>query len=192
MSATTDEEQVTLADLHARLDFVVAQGEMVTEQLAAREGNVSTKAMLDLLAKSKRARRAMKAVEHIVEDAAIAGMTIDGTQVLEGEDYTAVLHDGGTRKDWRTQDVTGMLVNRFGRALVKRFRHVPAKDVEAIVAEAIWNLASAARFAFRSTVLRRLDIDPNQYSRIEPNRATVELRGKGAYPSYTPDEDGDD
>ena len=185
-SATTAQFKAATVE---RLDYVVAQATLIREQLGDGP-EMATRDLVDLLALVKKARRSIKGLEIVLEDAAIAGMDSDAIRQIEGAGYTATLHPGGSRKEWRSQDLIGNIVNKFARVSTSRFPQVDADVVSTIVKESIWNFVSLmSPPAWRSRALAGIQISADDYSRREPNMASVEIRGTASYDTYEPDQE---
>ncbi|BDZ52514.1 hypothetical protein GCM10025867_47550 (plasmid) [Frondihabitans sucicola] len=179
------------ADAVSRLDFMVGNAALMREHLG--DGlDIDTKDALDLLAHVKKARRSLKGLENVLEDVAIAGMDLDEKFEVQGDGYTAILHQGSARKEWRSQDLAGAIVNRYVTIFTARFPRIDANDVKTIVSEVIWNFLTIVRPQWRSRPLAAIQLNADDFSRREPGLASIEIRGKAAYDTYEPDVESDD
>lgn len=179
------------ADTMSRLEFMIGNASLMREHLGDAP-DIDTADLLDLLARVKKARRSLKGLENVLEDAAIAGMDADGETEVKGEGYTAVLHQGSTRKEWRSQDLAGAIVNRYVTIYTARFPRIEASIVKTIVSEVIWNFLTIVRPQWRSRPLAAIQLSADDYSRREPGLASIEIRGNAAYDTYEPDVESND
>jgi hypothetical protein len=181
-------EDFATSEFKPRLDYVIGITTWMREYLGGID-DVATSSALDGLAHVKKARRTLNALERLFEEAAIAGMLNDGATQVAGKGYEAVLHSGDSRKEWRSQDLAGALVNTLSGFQRRRHPDIDASKVDAIVTETAWNLLTAGRMEWRTSKLPRYGIDPNDYCKREPGMATIEIKGDATYDKFDPDQE---
>ena len=139
-------------------------------------------AALDLLAIVKRHRRWARSLERVIEDVAIAEMTMRDMSAYSGNGYTVILHPGERRTDWDDEKVMNDLIDA---AVTRQARRHPGLDKRAlrrVLTEEMWRLHEhAARPRWRSTMLRAAGFDPNEYSAVTAVPASLEMRGDATY-----------
>ena len=131
----------------------------------------------------------MAGLERLIEDLGIAAMSGDGVKQVRGRNYTATLHEGGSRKEWRSQDLAGEVVQRLTRIETRKHASVDAVVIGQVVREVVWNLLTVGRIEWRSRKLASLQLNADDYSKKEPGVASIEVRGDGSYDTWNPDQE---
>jgi hypothetical protein len=171
--------------MKSKVDFVIGTIEAAKEYIGSID-DFSTRGALDALAHVKKARRKMKGLELLLEDVAIAAMHHAELENFDGDGYTAKLHPGGFRKKWRH---TALVEDMTARIIKQRIKQYPSVDPEIlarIVKQDIVLAYSVCRPDWRSTVLRRLGIEANDYSTKGPGQQSIEITGQATYDETNP------
>jgi len=177
-----------LIEYDGRLQYIIATATLMRESIGDG-GDMTADHAARLLAHVKKTRRSIGGLERLVEDLTIASMASEGLQRIVGPDFTATLHEGGSRKEWRSQDLAGEVVARLARIQAKRHPSVNASTVRHIVSETVWNLLAVGRIEWRSRRLASLQLNADDYSKKEPGVASIEVRGAGSYDTWDPDQE---
>src|SRR5699024_9745151 len=90
---------------------------------------------------------------------------------------------GRERKNWKHTQVVRDLVDKRCEQASRQFPTVPKKMLRAIIEPSVWLVPKAARVEWRSTDLRDAELDPDDYSRVDHERPTIDLRGSRSYPN---------
>lgn len=171
--------------LRAKMEYVHRLLRWAVKWLAeVQDMNMDT--AFDGLAHAKKVRRTASAVERTFEEAALAEMFHSGQSIHVGNEYTAVLRSGRDRKGWKHDEVMTALIEATVERMQERFSYVPEKVLRAIVTESMWQVHKTGRVEWRSTDLRALGIDPDDYSTRTKERPTIDLRGEASYASVRP------
>lgn len=176
------------SEFKSRLDYIIGLTTWMREYLDSID-DVSMAAALDGLAHVKKARRSLNALERIFEEAALAAMLTEDVTTVSGDGYEAIRHSGDSRKEWRSQDLAGDLVNTLASFQRRRHPEVDASVVNQITSETAWNLLAAGRIEWRTTVLPRYGINADDYCKREPGMASIEIKGQATYDTYNPDQE---
>lgn len=171
--------------MKSKLDFVIATIEAAKEYIGNFD-DFSTRAALDALAHVKKTRRKMKGLELILEDVAMAAMHHAELENFDGDGYTARLHRGGYRKGWRHTDLINDVTARTIKLRIKQYPDVDPEILARIVQQDMVVAYSACRPDWRTTVLRRLGIEANDYSTKGPGKQSVEITGPATYDETNP------
>lgn len=143
---------------------------------------MSPTAALDGLALAKKLRRYAAALERTFQSAAEAEMQSSGTRELQGDGFIGVLHTDGPRRDWRSESLVNEVADRYIADVRRAHPELPPAMVRKIALGAMNKLAEAGRIEWRSTSLREMGVDPDEFSRKEANtRMSVEMRGEAVY-----------
>lgn len=147
---------------------------------------MSPQSALDGLAAAKKLRRYANALENTFATAAEAEMLQGGVAAHEGDGYTAVLHTDSNRKDWRTDSLVNEVADRHLAVTKKTYPDIPASAQRRLILGSMAQLAKAGRIEWRSTALRDMGIDPDEFSRKDRGtRASIEMRGQATYTDPT-------
>lgn len=138
-------------------------------------------AALQMLAAAKQLRRYAHALEKTVDEAAVAEMQMSDTHHFAGEGFEATLRSGGTRKEWQHESLVNELADRFVTTNRDRFSSVSARDLRRIVQGSMNSLMAAGRVEWRSTSLREMGVDPDEFSVKPLGGLSVELTGEASY-----------
>lgn len=136
---------------------------------------------LDGLAHTKRVRRTARSLEGTFEEAAIALMLQQGVTHAEGAGYTADLHPGNERREWRSEALMSELVEQAVARAADRFPDLPRRQIRVMLTESMWGVYKAARLEWRSTALREIGVDPDEFTTTYPGAASIEVRGDATY-----------
>lgn len=142
---------------------------------------VELTAALQALAASKQLRRYAYTLERTFDEAAVAEMQMSDTQHFAGEGFEATLHSGGDRKEWQHESIVNELADRFIATNRDRFSDVSGRDLRRIVQASMNELMAAGRVEWRSTSLRSMGVDPDDFSVKTPGSLSVELTGEASY-----------
>lgn len=143
-------------------------------------------APFDGLAHAKRLRRLSARIERLFTDAAIAQMHHDRKAYHVGRGYTAVLRPGEERRGWRDDEVMADLIAATVDRALARHPYLPPKAAKALLTEAMWTVYKAGRITWRSTSLRELGLDPDDYSHHAPTSPSLDMRGVSTHAPATP------
>jgi hypothetical protein len=171
--------------MKSKVDFVIGTIEAAKEYIGSLD-DFSTRGALDALAHVKKARRKMKGLELILEDVAIAAMHHAELENFDGDGYTARLHRGGHRKGWRHTDLVKDVTARTIKLRIKQYPDVDPEILTRIVQQDMAVAYSACRPEWRTTVLRRLGIEANDYSTKGPGQQSIEITGQATYDETNP------
>lgn len=142
---------------------------------------VKVPAALQALAAAKQLRRYASALERTFDEAAVAEMQMSGVEHFAGEGFEAILHTGGSRKEWQNESLVNELADRFVVTNRDRFGDVSGRDLRRIVQASMNQMVAAGRVEWRSTSLRGMGIDPDEFSVKTPGSLSVELTGEASY-----------
>lgn len=142
---------------------------------------VKLPAALQMLAAAKQLRRYARALEKTVDEAAIAEMQMNETRHYAGEGFEALLHSGGARSEWQDESIVNEVADRFVVRSRDRFSEVSGRDLRRIAQGAMNELVFAGRVEWRSRALKKMDIDPDEFSVKLPGSMSVELTGEASY-----------
>lgn len=142
---------------------------------------VKLPAALQMLAAAKQLRRYASALEQTVDTAAVAEMQMSGTGSYSGDGFDAVLHTGGDRKGWQHESLVNEVADRFIAMNRDRFSEVSGKDLRRIVQGSMNELMAAGRMEWRSTSLRKMGVDPDEFSVKTLGSLSLELTGEASY-----------
>lgn len=142
---------------------------------------VKLPAALQMLAAAKQLRRYASALERTVDESAVAEMQMSETKQFAGDGFEAVLHSGGDRKEWQHESLVNELADRFIAKNRDRFADVSGRDLRRIVQASMNELMAAGRIEWRSTSLRSMGVDPDEFSVKTLGSLSVELTGEASY-----------
>ena len=142
---------------------------------------VKLPAALQMLAAAKQLRRYASALEQTVDAAAVAEMQMSGMETFSGDGFDAKLHTGGDRKEWQHESVVNELADRFIATNRDRFPEVSGRDLRRIVQGSMNGLMAAGRMEWRSTSLRKMGVDPDEFSVKNLGALSLELTGEASY-----------
>lgn len=142
---------------------------------------VKLPAALQMLAAAKQLRRYARALEKTVDEAAVAEMQMSETHHYAGEGFEALLHSGGNRSEWQDESIVNEIADRFVVRNRDRFSEVSRRDLRRIVQAAMNELVFAGRVDWRSRSLRKMGVDPDEFSVKIPGSMSVELTGEASY-----------
>lgn len=142
---------------------------------------VKLPAALQMLAAAKQLRRYAKALERTADEAAVAEMQMGDTDHYAGEGFEAILHSGDSRAEWQHESIVNEIADRFIVTNRDRFSGVSRRDLRRIVQGAMNELMAAGRVEWRSTSLRKMGVDPDEFSVKAPGTQSVELTGEASY-----------
>lgn len=171
--------------MKTRFNFIIATVETAKDFIGTVD-DFSIRAALDALAHVKKTRRKLKGLEKILEDIAIAAMLHAEVDTFDGDGYAAQLHKGGYRKAWRHTALVEDVVARTIKQRIKQYPDVDPEILERIVRQDIVLAYSVCRPEWRSTVLRRLGIEANDYSTKGPGQQSIEITGPATYDETNP------
>lgn len=168
--------------LHRKMEFVHALLRWAVNWLNEVQ-EMTTESAFDGLAHAKQIRRTASSIEKTFEEAALAEMFHAGQSLYTGKDYQAIMRPGNDRKGWKHSQVMEALIDSNIKRMQERFPYVPESLLRALVTESMWEVHKHGRIEWRSTDLRKSGIDPNDFSSRTQERPTIDLRGKGSYPT---------
>lgn len=171
--------------MKSKLDFVIATVEAAKDFIGSLD-DFSARAALDALAHVKKTRRKMKGLEVILEDIAIAAMLHADIENFDGDGYTARLHPGGHRKGWRHTELINDVTERTIKQRIKQYPEVDPEILARIVKQDLIVAYSVSRPEWRTTVLRRLGVEANDYSTKGPGKQSIEITGQATYDETNP------
>lgn len=166
--------------LHIKLEYAHAIIRRAAAWLAEVQ-DMSPEAAFDGLAHVKRLRRSVKRIEETFEEAGIAEMYHRDQYRYRGQGYTAELCSGRDRKDWDTAGVMDELIEHTFTDLHHKHPSVHEADLRAIITATMWKPHRMGRIQWRSTSLRRIGIDPDDYSETTRESPTIRLTGPASY-----------
>lgn len=142
---------------------------------------VKLPAALQMLAAAKQLRRYARALEKCADEAAVAEMQLTETPHYAGEGFEAVLRDGGNRSDWQHESLVNEIADRYVAKAHSRTPDVSKRDFRRIAQGAMNELMTAGRVEWRSTSLRKMGVDPDEFSIRTTGAQSVELTGEASY-----------
>ena len=142
---------------------------------------VKLPAALQMLASAKQLRRYARALERCADEAAVAEMQMSDVVHYAGEGFEASLHSGGARSEWQHESLVNEIADRYIVKNRDRFSEVSRRDLRRIVQGAMNELVSAGRVEWRSTSLRKMGVDPDEFSVKTLGALSVELTGEASY-----------
>lgn len=145
---------------------------------------------LEGLAAIKQLRRWVRNIEQTFTLAATAEMAETGTEEYtgtndDGEAFTVHLRESSWRTGWNHDSLINELTDRYVETATIRHPDLSPETIRRISIEAISHLTGAGRIEWRSTVLRELGINPDEFSTRHSNGPSVDLRGDAAYTCRT-------
>lgn len=162
--------------------------EWVNQYIKDQIDDIHLSAAMPALADTKRLRRAIKALERYLTEAAIAAMHFDHTGTYHGPGYTATYHDGTDRTEWNHESLTNELTDVF----LHKHQHqlnqetITTREAKRLITEAIQDVTQAARPEWRSRELRKRHINPDHFSTVTQGHPSLEIRGEATYSRPTP------
>lgn len=138
-------------------------------------------AALQALAAAKQLRRYARTLERVFDEAAVAEMHMSGVEHYAGEGFEATLYSGGDRKEWQHESLVNELADRFVNNHEGQFPDVSPRDLRRITQSAMNTLVDAGRIEWRSTSLRGMGVDPDEFSVKGPGNLSVRLEGEASY-----------
>jgi hypothetical protein len=132
---------------------------------------------LDALATVRQARQDLAQVEAVIEQRAARLMS---GNVVEWPGGVAERRFGKDRREWNHDELTEVVTRRIALdAATDRASGETDDMLEALVRDAIGQYALTNRPAWRTTALKQLDVDPDEYCHAIPGRTTVAITQAG-------------